>query len=126
MAIRVNLAAGGVVGVTGLHAGRIGIANNNTTIAQDGVYAAGHGETAAFTINLPTPGTDENFVGRVIIFKNFLPTGTELTIGRETRGGTQADIDGSASDYILDEQFQVISFYYIDNTIGWLAGPATL
>lgn len=133
MAVQVSLAANGVTGVTGLTSAQITSANDGQNLAiNTALIATG---TTSFTVNLPLPGIGEDFEGSVIIIKTQLPTrdtsvtpptGNTLTIGRETVGANQVRIDGTNADYVLDTRNQVVSFYYINEAIGWMAGPAIL
>ena len=132
MAVNVNIAASGVVGVTGLTPHVLTSANNGENLQVDAVYAVTG--TTRVTVNLPLPGTNEDFAGKVIILKTFLPTVTPpldstsnvLVISPETRGGVTARIDSSTTERVFNVVNQTVSFYYINDTIGWLAGPATL
>ena len=120
MAIQVNLATTGFVGVTALTAGELSSANNAQTVAVNTVYAL-TGDTD-FSVSLPSPNATDEFEGSVIIFKNLTTAGTTVIIGRQD----SVLIDGQDADAETDVPGQVLSFYYINPTIGWLAGPAVL
>lgn len=124
MALTVNLAAGGVVGVTGLSASEQASGVSAFTADVNTVFAITGSSNQ--TVNLPNATADQR--GDVIIIKNLTAPATPgatqpvITIGRESG----VNIDGQAIDRELDITNQVVSFYFIGGTIGWLAGPATI
>lgn len=125
MAIQVNLAAHGIAGVTGLTAAQITSANNGQNLAVNSVVAATG--SANVNVNLPLPGTGENFAGQVIVVKNILDAATPaltLTIAGETRGSDTVPIDSDTTLSYDIGRLDAVSFYYINDTIGWMAGPA--
>ena len=127
MAIEVNLATAGFVGVTNLTAGEI--SGSIGTVAENTVYAITG--NADLRVDLPFPSDNNPLEGNVVIFKNLttaidpdaipvvFPT---VTIGRQNG----VLIDGGTNDVETNTPGQVFSFYYINETIGWLAGPAVL
>ncbi len=123
MSVKINLAANGFVGVTDLNAGQLVPDIVARTININYVYALlSNEDDDDYTINLPAPGANDEFAGSVIIFKNLTSDDTTVTIGRQDG----INIDGLAEDVITNVVGQVLSFYYINEDIGWLAGPAVL
>ena len=117
MSLRVNLGVAGFVGVTKLGAGSIAsdqnLAVNNFYVVQ---------ATSDLTLTLPAPTGTEDYTGSVIIVKILsLHTNGTITIDRGT-----GNIDDDTQNIELDEEGQVISLYYVNSTIGWSLGPATL
>lgn len=123
MSVKINLAANGFVGVTDLNAGQLVPDVVARTININYVYALlSNADDDDYTINLPAPGANDEFAGSVIIFKNLTSDDTTVTIGRQDG----INIDGLAEDVITNVVGQVLSFYYINEDIGWMAGPAVL
>ena len=120
MALDINLAQSGFVGVIGLTAGELSSLNDNQVIAVNSVYAL-TGDTD-FSIELPEPNDTDVWEGSVVIFKHLADTGVTITFTRQN----DIRIDGVIPDVeaFTDIPGEVISFYYINERIGWLAGPA--
>ena len=120
MALDINLAQSGFVGVIGLTAGELSSLNDNQVIAVNSVYAL-TGDTD-FSIELPEPNATDVWEGSVVIFKHLADAGVTITFTRQN----DLRIDGVIPDVeaFTDIPGEVISFYYINERIGWLAGPA--
>ena len=119
MGLRVNLATSGVVGVTGLTAGELSLANDGETLAINTVYALTGLE--GFSVNLPTPGPGQDLSGSVIYFKNLMDdTGGGVT-NRATFLSGALNVDGVAGfDPFTELRLQTFSVFYINDAIGWL------
>lgn len=119
MSVRVNVASSGYLGPVNLGAA-VTPANGVTKDLERNMVVAIQGTTAT-TLNLPAPpsGMEADWAGSVIIVKKLDPV--MITIS-----AANANIDGAANNMELDSDNQVVSFYYINTAIGWLAGPATI
>ena len=100
--------------------GRTGTVDWQTGSIKTATFTAANGEGyfadtsgGAFTMNLPSSPS----AGNIVSVKDY--TGTfdtnNLTVGR---GGS--NIEGQASDKVLSDESQAVTFIYVDSTKGWL------
>lgn len=126
MAVKVNIASSGIVGVNGLTSAETTQAS--TQVPRNSVVALTG--SAAYTLNLPVPQVGDDFEGSVIYVKNlvdFDPASPLDGDGNPTRT-FQVDFEPGIVPIESDPDFvpftftrnQTFSFFYINPTIGWL------
>lgn len=113
MAVNINLATGGVIGVTGLTAGLL---PTGITMTPNTIYATAN-TAGNVVVNLPAPTQSDP--GDAIIIKNFLPAGSTLTINRN--GNL---IERGTAPIEFDAPGETSSLYYINEAVGWMVGPS--
>ena len=100
--------------------GRTGTVDWQTGSIKTSTFTAANGEGyfantsgGAFTMNLPSSPS----AGNIVSVKDYAGTfdTNNLTVGR---GGS--NIEGQASDKVLSDESQAVTFIYVDSTKGWL------
>ena len=100
--------------------GRTGTVDWQTGSIKTATFTAANGEgyfanttSGAFTMNLPSSPS----AGNIVSVKDYAGTfdNNNLTVGR---GGS--NIEGQASDKVLSDESQAVTFVYVDATKGWL------